>query len=157
MSGEADLRVRQMRADDLPRVLEIERALKDAPHWTPSAWQRVLDPGAARRRVVVVAENSESNMVLGFAVAALAAPEGELEAVAVAPEWQRHGVARRLFGGLADELRRVEVWEVFLEVRASNQAALGLYGALGFAETGRRERYYSDPEEDAVLMQIRLA
>lgn len=154
--GVADVRVRPMRPDDLPRVLEIERALKDAPHWTRSAWQRVLDPGAARRRVVVVAED-RSGTVLGFAVAAAAAPEGELETVAVTPKWQRHGVARRLFGGLADELRRAEVWEVFLEVRASNRAAIGLYGALGFTETGRRARYYADPEEDAVLMRLRLA
>ncbi|MGH9588835.1 MAG: ribosomal protein S18-alanine N-acetyltransferase, partial [Terracidiphilus sp.] len=149
--------VRPMRADDLPRVLEIERALKDTPHWTPSAWGRVLDPGAARRRVAVLAEDPDSGAVLGFAVAAVAAPEGELEAVAVAPEWQRHGVARRLFGGLADELRRAEVWQVFLEVRASNRAAIGLYEALGFSKTGRRARYYTGPEEDAVLMRLRLA
>lgn len=154
--GVADVRIRPMRPDDLPRVLEIERALKDAPHWTRSAWRRILDPGAARRRAVVVAED-RSAAVLGFAVAALTAPEGELEAVAVAPQWQRQGVARRLFAGLADELRRAEVWDIFLEVRASNRAAIGFYNVLGFAETGRRARYYADPEEDAVLMRLRLA
>jgi ribosomal-protein-alanine N-acetyltransferase len=44
-----------------------------------------------------------------------------------------------------------------LEVRASNQAALGFYRGQGFRETGRRPRYYADPEEDAVLMLLNLA
>lgn len=157
MSGNgADVSIRLMRAEDLPAVIEIEQALKGVPHWTRSAWGRILDPGAARRRLVMVAEDPESHAVLAFAVVALAAPEGELEAVAVAPGWQRRGVARRLFAGLADKLRRDEVWEVFLEVRASNSAALGLYAALGFSETGRRAGYYADPEEDAVLMRLCL-
>ena len=157
MSGNGpEVRIRPMRAEDLPQVIEIEQALKGVPHWTRSAWGRVLDPGAARRRLVVVAENPESGEVLGFAVAAVAAPEGELEAVAVASEWQRRGVARRLFAGLASALRLDEVWEVFLEVRASNYAALGLYAALGFTETGRRARYYADPDEDAILMRLSL-
>jgi hypothetical protein len=58
MSGNGpEVRIRPMRAEDLPQVIEIEQALKGVPHWTRSAWGRVLDPGAARRRLVVVAEN----------------------------------------------------------------------------------------------------
>jgi ribosomal protein S18 acetylase RimI-like enzyme len=49
------------------------------------------------------------------------------------------------------------VSELTLEVRASNRAALGFYRAQGFEETGRRPRYYADPEEDAVLMGLNLA
>lgn len=154
--GKADVPVRPMRESDLAQVIEIEQELKDAAHWTRSAWGRVLDPKAARRRVAVVAEDPGSGAVIGFAVAAVIPPEAELESIAVAPEWQRQGVARRLFDGLADELRRAEVWEVFLEMRSSSHAAFGLYAALGFAESGRRARYYANPEEDAVLMHLRL-
>ena len=152
----ANVRIRPMCAEDLPQVIEIEQALKGVPHWTRSAWERVLDPGAARRRLVVVAEDPETGAVLGFAVAAVAAPEGELEAIAVASECQRRGVAKRLFAGLANALRLGEVWEVFLEVRASNHSALAFYRALGFTETGRRAGYYANPDEDAILMRLRL-
>ena len=151
-----EVRIRPMGAEDLARVLEIERGLKTAPHWTRAAWDRVLDRDAARRRMAVVAEERKSGAVQGFAVAAVTVPEAELESIAVAAGWQRRGVARRLLGSLADELRRAEVWEAFLEVRASNRAALGFYEALGFVETGRRARYYADPEEDAVLMRLKL-
>ena len=65
-------------------------------------------------------------------------------------------MGRRLFSALAGELRLAGVRDVVLEVRASNGAALGFYGSLGFGETGRRTRYYADPIEDAVLMGLRL-
>lgn len=157
MSGGAEqIRVRPMRVGDLPRVMEIEQALKDAPQWKRTAWEAVLDPEVARRRVAVVAEEAGTGEVRGFAVAAVAAPEAELESIAVAVVGQRRGIARGMFGVLAGELRQAGVGEVFLEVRASNEAARGFYGALGFTETGRRARYYADPEEDAVLMRLRL-
>jgi ribosomal-protein-alanine acetyltransferase len=83
-------------------------------------------------------------------------PEGELETIAVAPTAQRQGVARRLFAELTAELRAAQITEANLEVRASNHPALRLYRRLGFAETGRRVRYYHDPVEDAVLMRLRI-
>jgi ribosomal-protein-alanine N-acetyltransferase len=57
---------------------------------------------------------------------------------------------------MAEELRVAGVREVLLEVRSSNQRALGFYRSLGWSETGRRPRYYADPEEDAVLMSLKL-
>jgi ribosomal-protein-alanine N-acetyltransferase len=47
--------------------------------------------------------------------------------------------------------------ELHLEVRASNLAAIRFYQAQNFKQTGARPRYYADPEEDAVLMTLRLA
>lgn len=156
MSGAAEVRIRAMCAYDLSQVIDIERGWKELPHWSRAAWDRVVEPDASRRRVAVVAEDSGSGAVQGFVVAAISAPQAELESMAVTAPWQRQGVGSRLFDALADELRQAEVWEVFLEVRASNLAACGFYRVLGFTETGRRTRYYTDPEEDAVLMRLRL-
>ena len=96
-----------------------------------------------------------SGPVVGFAVASLVAPEAELETMGVASEGQRRGVGARLLQALVEELRAERVTELMLEVRASNCGALAFYRALGFRETGRRPRYYADPEEDAVLMGLR--
>lgn len=148
-------RIRAMSAGDLPRVMEIAENLKDAPHWTPAAWEAVLDP-TTTRRIALVAEDARTGTVQGFVVAAVQLPEAELESIAVAPERQRQGWGRRLFGALAGELWRCGVVEVHLEVRASNEAAQALYAQLGFAETGRRPRYYAAPEEDAVLLSLAL-
>jgi ribosomal-protein-alanine acetyltransferase len=95
--------------------------------------------------------------VVGFAVVAVVAGEAELETIAVAADGQRRGVGGWLLRALVDELKTAQVSELNLEVRASNQMALGFYRKQGFEEAGRRPRYYADPEEDAVLMRLRLA
>jgi ribosomal-protein-alanine N-acetyltransferase len=146
--------IRGMTPSDIDRVMEIAESLKEAPSWPRAAFERALDPAAQPRRIALVAE--AAGTVAGFAVASLLPPEAELETIAVASTAQRHGLARRLVAGLAAELGAAQITEVILEVRASNQPAQGLYRGLGFAETGRRARYYHDPVEDAVLMRLRL-
>jgi [ribosomal protein S18]-alanine N-acetyltransferase len=141
---------------DLDRVIEIERNLKQAPHWPHSAWISVLDPLSSPPRIALVAEDSSTGKVSAFAVASLLPSQAELEMIAVASEAQRQGVARLLFAALAKELKTRQVTEVCLEVRTSNRPALALYRSLGFAETARRPRYYADPVEDAVLLSLRL-
>jgi [ribosomal protein S18]-alanine N-acetyltransferase len=157
MSGRASgIRIRRMTAADLDRVIEIAESLKQAPQWTQAAYESALIPGALPRRVVLVADGADFGGLVGFTVTRLTPPEAELESIAVAAERQRQGVGRKLFESLAAELRREQVRDVLLEVRASNHQAQALYHALGFAETGRRSRYYADPIEDAVQMALRL-
>jgi ribosomal-protein-alanine N-acetyltransferase len=141
---------------DLDRVMEIAESLKEAPHWPRSAYMAALDPETAPHRIALVVEEPGSGVVAGFAVASLLPPQAELETIAVASAAQRQGWARQLFAALSAELEPAQIAEVFLEVRASNQPALGLYRLLGFVETGRRPGYYHDPVEDAVLMSLRF-
>jgi ribosomal-protein-alanine N-acetyltransferase len=141
---------------DLDRVIEIAASLKEAPHWPRSAYLAALYPDAAPRRIALVAEEPGSGAVTGFAVASLLPPQAELETIAVASAAQRQGLAQQLFAALTVELGLAQIAEVLLEVRASNQPALGFYRSLGFVEAGRRPCYYHDPVEDAVLMSLRL-
>jgi ribosomal-protein-alanine acetyltransferase len=92
----------------------------------------------------------------GFALAWRAADELHLTDLGVLPAFRRQGLARRLVLELLAEARAGALRVVLLEVRASNAAALALYQGLGFVELDRRRRYYSDPEEDAVVMQLEL-
>ncbi len=96
-------------------------------------------------------------VIAGFAVAMVVGPQAELETIAVAAEGQRRGVGRLLFADLAEKLKLERAEEIYLEVCASNGPALGFYRSLGFRETGRRPRYYTDPVEDALLLALRLA
>ena len=142
---------------DLDGVIEIERSLELAPHWPRSAWFSALDEHTNPHRIALVAVNLSSHAIAAFAVTSLLPPQAELEIVAVAPEFQRQGLARLLFAALKNELQARHVTEVSLEVRASNGPALALYKQLGFEETARRPRYYADPIEDAVLLSLRLS
>jgi ribosomal-protein-alanine N-acetyltransferase len=152
----AGVGIRPMRAADLDQVMEIAGSLNEAPRWLRAAYLNALDPDSTPRRIALVAEAPEAGFVCGFLVASLLPPQAELETIAVSAREQRRGVGRKLFFAIVDELKALGVREFMLEVRASNQRALGFYRALGWTETGRRKRYYADPEEDAVLMGLAL-
>jgi ribosomal-protein-alanine N-acetyltransferase len=148
--------VRPMCAADLDEVMEIAASLKEAPQWPRENYLAALDPDGVPRRIALIVLGPDEAEMTGFLVASLLPPLAELEIIAVDPRFQRRSLARKLFEELVYQLGLAGIAEVVLEVRASNQSALGLYRVLGFVETGRRPRYYADPQEDAVLMRLQL-
>ncbi|HUB52509.1 MAG TPA: ribosomal protein S18-alanine N-acetyltransferase [Terracidiphilus sp.] len=148
--------IRDMCKADLETVIGIAKTLKDAPEWPPQVYNAIIRPGSAGEHVTLVAQMPTTKEVCGFAIASLILPEAELESIAITPGVQRQGIGRKLLSELLRRLQQAGVETVFLEVRASNSAAIGLYNSFGFNETGRRPRYYSDPIEDGVLMSCEL-
>jgi ribosomal-protein-alanine N-acetyltransferase len=151
------VRVRPMTPADVGCVAAIASRLSQAPQWPPDAYEAMLDPQSAPKRIALIAEIAETGSMAGFSVVRLMPPEAELEAIAVAAEFQRRGVAGQLVRALADELSRAQVTEILLEVRASNEPAKALYRSIGFTEEGGRRSYYADPVEDAVLMRLQIS
>ena len=140
-----------MQVEDVPRVVEIAGALKDAPNWQPQAYLGYVNQEAFPPSLAFVAEDAVAGVV-GFILTALFPPQAELQSIAVAAAAQRRGIARRLFAAVIAAMKERAITEVWLEVRESNCAARAMYSSLGFVETGRRRAYYSDPKEDAILM-----
>ena len=145
------MNIRPMRADDVPQVIAIASALAAAPHWPAQVYLNAIDPNLNPRRIALVAEDPPSNLT-AFAIAVLLPPQAELETIAVAPPRQRQGIAALLLSALMGYLKQHHVTEVMLEVRASNLPARALYASAGFLENGNRRAYYSDPQEDAILL-----
>jgi ribosomal-protein-alanine N-acetyltransferase len=156
MNLQSDSQIRRITDADIDRLFEIAEKLNHAPKWPRRVYEAMLET-TMQLRAAFVATDTKGGAVMGFVVVGLTPPEAELESIAVAAEHQRQGVARRLFEAAAVELRRARVSEVFLEVRESNQPAIALYRTLGFVEAGRREGYYADPVEDALVMRLKLA
>jgi ribosomal-protein-alanine N-acetyltransferase len=149
-------RIRPMTPADLDRVMEIAGSLKDAPHWPLAVYQAALHPQSVPRRIALVAEDAVTGGLVGFAVASVVGAQAELESIAVAAEGQRRGMGAGLLAVLVEELKRSQVDELLLEVRASNGQALEFYRRRGFSQSGRRPRYYADPVEDALLLALPL-
>ena len=149
-------RIRSMALTDVDGVAALASSLPDAPRWPRAAYEGCLDPHAAVRRLSCVAEAAKTGVLAGFAIASLNSPQSELESIAVATAFQRRGVGSGLWRFLASALAEKGASEAFLEVRVSNRRALALYRSLGFAEAGRRPRYYADPTEDAVILRCIL-
>ncbi|RAH30022.1 ribosomal protein S18-alanine N-acetyltransferase [Pantoea agglomerans] len=91
-----------------------------------------------------------------FAITQVVLDEASLFNIAVDPAFQRRGLGRQLLQHLIDELIKRDVLTLWLEVRASNLAAIALYEQLGFNQVSRRPNYYptASGREDAILMAL---
>jgi ribosomal-protein-alanine N-acetyltransferase len=150
--------VRRAAAADIDRVMEIERGSAYGAHWTRAAYEKYESESREDffHRSLLIAVDDEN--VVGFAAASFL--EGDdaalLENLSVDLSWRRKGIAKALCAATMEWAKSEGAWGLHLEVRVSNAAALALYASLGFVEQGRRRRYYTDPEEDGVLMGLRF-
>jgi [ribosomal protein S18]-alanine N-acetyltransferase len=144
--------VRPGRSEDLAavRALDVEAFGVDA--WSETAWRDEWDQVPDLRHLVVAVEAEE---VVGFALVAAVADVADLHRIAVTPAWRRRGVGRALMEALLAEARARRCDRMLLEVEAANEAALALYGRLGFVRIARRRAYYG-PDHDAVVLERRL-
>ncbi len=139
---------------DLGAVLEIERASFSSP-WTEKMLRAEIEGNPFAR--FVLARRGHEREILGYVCYWVVFDELRIMNVAVAPPARRRGIARRLVDHALTEGRSQGVRRMLLEVRASNEPALSLYGRVGFERTTVRSNYYSDPSEDAILMELSSA
>lgn len=140
-----------MTAEDLDQVLEIER--KSFPH--PWLQQHFMDELNSPHAFPLCAFD-HAGRLLGFICAMQLLDEGHILDVAVDHDIRGAGVGRLLVRKVLDDCRSNNASFVSLEVRESNLTAIGLYRKMGFAEVGRRKRYYENGE-DALMMEYVFA
>ena len=143
--------LRPMREDDLDAVMAIETRAYPFP-WTLGILRDCLRAGHPAWVLM------RDGQVIGYFLMSVAAGEGHVLNVCVAPEQHGQGHGRKLLRAILQLARGHRVERVFLEVRPSNTGAIALYFDMGFNEIGRRPRYYPAREgrEDALVMAIEL-
>ena len=154
----------RMTEHDLLEVVEIEQD-SGLSVWGWDAYHKELNSGDGV--IMLVARNpprtgkaggrpGHEHAIAGFIVSRLVSGELHVNNVAVRPEFRRQGIAAGLLEAVIRQARTDGARIAFLEVRAGNAAAQGLYRLCGFQVTGLRRRYYRAPIEDAVLMSLLL-
>ena len=146
----SDVAIRPVRPEDLPRIMEIERASYTAP------WPEASFRGLLRRPDASIHIAELDGRIVGYAACWAVYDQGELGNIAVAPEYRGRGIAKRLMDAVIEDMRERGVRELFLEVRVTNEVARHLYERYGFEEIGCRPDYYTAPVEDAIVMRKRL-
>ncbi len=139
--------VDRMSVDDLPAVQEIERESFTTP-WPPHAYRSELENNRMAHYIVA----RHGDRVVGFAGMWLMVDEAHITTFAVRRAWRRQGVGERLLIAMLALAEARGAREATLEVRPSNHPARRLYEKYGFALVGLRPRYYSDDNEDALIM-----
>jgi ribosomal-protein-alanine N-acetyltransferase len=141
------LDIAPMRKKDLARIFKIEQ--ETISGWTRSQLEEELLQPAGFQYTVRISTTTE---IVAFLHGRLVDSEAEILKLAVAKRFRRQHIGDRLLKYSLNRLRQQGVKCCFLECRATNIAAQGIYAKNGFTTTGVRKGYYSGPSEDAVLM-----
>lgn len=142
------LRLRAIRWQDLPGVLAIEDAAFPDDAWSPASFWGEL-AGRPRRDYVVLEDGS----LIGYAGLDLAGETADVMTIAVDPARRGEGHGVRLLNALLERAEAAGATQVLLEVRADNEAAIGLYARAGFTELSRRRGYYHPGPVDALILR----
>ena len=136
--------------NDLEEAYEIEVLTNPSP-WSIDNFKSSFEVG--HHGLVC----KEDNKMLGFLIFSPIKPEAHLLSIAVIETEQYKGIGSLLLKSMISQCKAMGINQVFLEVRASNEKAIGFYQKYGFKKDAIRENYYSgDIPEDALLMSLEL-
>jgi [ribosomal protein S18]-alanine N-acetyltransferase len=145
-----------MTTADLADVVALERELFPEDPWTARMFaDEVVLPPEVRLYLVAEADATAESAFAGYA-GMLFVPGGlqaDVLTIAVRESYWGLGTGSALLGALIAAARERDCAEVFLEVRADNPRAHGLYLRRGFAEIGVRRGYYKPSGVDAIVMR----
>ena len=145
-----------MTGEGLGAVMEIERSCFADP-WPESAFEDEIATSPDAHCLVARSAPGESgNRPLGYVCLWTIGDRLLINNIAVHPQHRRKGLGHLLLRAALDRGRESRCRTALLEVRPSNETAIHLYGRHGFEVIGRREGYYSDTREDALLMRADL-
>ncbi|MFT4214642.1 MAG: ribosomal protein S18-alanine N-acetyltransferase [Microbacterium sp.] len=145
--------LRRAERADLAAIMDLERASFPTDAWSKPVMREELASPHGRYLVDV-----EAGRLLGYGGvrAVEGAADADIQTIAIAEAARGRGRGRALLHALLQTARERGARDVFLEVRADNPTASGLYASEGFVEIARRPRYYQPDDVDAVVMKLDL-
>ena len=141
--------IRPMEVSDIDGIIEIEKECFSAP-WSRNGISEELDNENAHFLAAVC-----DNRVLGYIGVHEVCGEAYIDNIAVRSEYRQLGLGEKLLIAAQEGAFSRKCEFISLEVRKSNSAALSLYEKLGYEKVGERKNFYTDPQEDAVIMTLK--
>jgi ribosomal-protein-alanine N-acetyltransferase len=147
------LKKRDLRVNDLIKVVEIEQAANRFP-WSYKNFEDCLMAGHHAWAIV-----NEKDEIIGYTIIQVIVDELHLLNICIAPKFQGQGFGRALLNEVIELADEHSASVVLLEVRRSNHRAQQLYLQSGFNEISVRRGYYpaENGREDAILMAMDLS
>ncbi|MGH9736913.1 MAG: ribosomal protein S18-alanine N-acetyltransferase [Candidatus Acidiferrales bacterium] len=142
--------VHRLELRDIEAVLAIQRVCPEVAQWSASDYER-----AATGAIAGWVSHDQMGLT-GFLIARSLLGESEILNFGVRPDARRRGIGSQLLQEVIDWSKRSRDRRIMLEVRASNLPAQSFYARHGFRIVGRRGRYYSNPTEEALLLDCAL-
>lgn len=153
MGEKTTITIEPMKKEDIDQVLVIEQASFTQP-WSRNLFLSEFRSIAVSSLLVALAGDPRLRRVAGYIVYWRVEDEMHILNLAVAHEYRRHGIGKKLVLAGVRRAHAKGAKRAFLEVRSSNVAAQKLYSSLGFTGKSLRRNYYDDPLEDALIMTL---
>jgi len=141
--------LRKMTLDDVEQVVAIDKMSFSLP-WPTSSFHFELTDNPASRCWVAELDGRIAAMLVAWFIV----DEIHIATIATHPDFRKQGIGKKLLLFTLQSAKDEGAVSSFLEVRESNDTALMMYRKFGYVESGRREGYYKDNGEDAILMTL---
>ena len=138
---------RKMQLSDVSDVYNIEEKSFSMP-WSLESFEKEITINKAAHYFVI----EVSNKVVGYMGIWKILDEGHITNIAIDPSYRGKRYGAELLKFVLEQMKQIGVESFTLEVRASNEVAIKLYEKFGFITMGIRKKYYTDTQEDALLM-----
>lgn len=139
--------IRRMTEADASAVASISTAaIQDS--WTEKAFIDIIQNPVYLNLVA-----KTNDIIIGYISVSMAADEADITNIAIDSRYRRNGIADKLLQCTFEYASNEGINKIFLEVRQSNLPAIALYEKNDFITLGIRKNYYSNPKEDAIIMQ----
>lgn len=142
---------RRMRLDDIDQICAIEKEAFTTP-WSAGAFYNELTNNHFAHYMIMEAGLT----IAGYAGMWLIMDEAHITNIAVRKEFRGQKLGERLVGELMKTASFMGAARITLEVRVTNEIAQNLYRKMGFEKAGVRKGYYTDNQEDALIMWATL-
>lgn len=142
---------RYMREEDLDQILEVEHASFTTP-WSREAFYNEL----YNNKFAVYLVLEKDHVVIGYCGVWIVIDEAHVTNVAILPQYRGRKLGEAMLSKLMSIAKEKGAKSMTLEVRVTNHVAQSLYRKLGFQNGGIRKNYYSDNQEDALVMWVNL-
>ena len=149
-TGDSGLIIREMTSADIEAVSELEKCNFSTP-WRREDFEELTEN--PDKGCVVAEEDGE---IVGVTVYHNILGDVDITNVQVRQDHRGRGISKLLMLEAMKAAGSIGGENFTLEVRASNEPAIGLYESLGFKTEGARKNFYEHPREDALIMWLKL-
>lgn len=148
----ATLIIRKMSFNDIQDVVEVENKSFSTPWPEEIFYQEITKNDHAHYFVAEL-----DNEVIGYAGMWVVIDDAQITNIAIIPKYRGYKIGEKLFQYVCEQAIKMGSQRLSLEVRASNEIAQRMYHKFGLVPGGIRKKYYTDNQEDAIVMWVNLS
>ncbi|RCW62198.1 ribosomal protein S18-alanine N-acetyltransferase [Saliterribacillus persicus] len=146
-----NLLIRKMSVDDIEEVSAIENESFTVP-WSKKTYQDELTLNQYANYFVILS----NDVIVGFCGMWLVIDEAQITNIAIRKAYRGKRFGEALFQYVLNYAIAHHASRLSLEVRVSNLVAQRLYKKFGLVPGGIRRNYYTDNQEDALVLWVNL-